>query len=1016
MSSVLPTHHIVQWSSANVAADARQLRSSARMELLPRGGPETPWQHVSGFVPADEDPLRVEVSSSGESKTTSPRDDPLQEHDPLQATIHTATDADTSETLPFHSETPNFEKRTEEILRNYKSKEHIAVDASFLQMENEEARLKRRQKQLMSKSGVSMSQTQFISLLRHHDTSLRKSWDERGDRVAALKVAIRIAKQLGDARVPKSLLPSLFCLAARILDSFGDRVFARLCGVCDIDAEQTQERRQWCVRPEQVHPRARVLCDNWFFKVVCIRELLPRILIELALLPCYLFVSPGKDAMLETCLRVADAIRGIADPQVAAFVRAYCAMRVFIVLEDPRGVCEHLFFDQLSLEKYTSGLTKTKNDSQSSENFENGENAENPPPKGNVEQNSTETTIEAPKEDITDPALHWIAENFGWRNYDNDFAEILKKVESTRAAVFVATHFPPDVVAKSAGSLLQFSDGTDTEKAALLCAVGKAVTLADIHKEKAAIDLLNTAWKQAQQLASHVGYLEVASVWMPFVRRNFSARRANILLQDVLRRRKESDGGDDYVNTIVEICASDLSTVFQMDAFLPLVDLLPAGMQHAVCTDLLRNALKDQSAWDTPTVSSLLSTMRILHDALDDVMAPATKRTEVGNMASSLCRQVLQRSERHRLRHTKLSDFVDARLLFFCECRRAFSAALDGVTATLCKLALDTVEHVRGCVSGALSKQLKQQVAAALAFLHVTLPSLAHLEDGVPVMPLTLLECLVRGATVAQQCELFGQSEGLFLTLLRQAKESEEAAPSVSTLMSMALRSRECRVRQWSRHTVRTWLHRQLLQLTHVCAHAPGHATRGPLYLHVALLRLLSATDKAKEESEDPDDLDNITDTLGDFANHEALSPGERVSLLTAVASAVTSQHRDTARNGSTGVSNRELYYGDPAFNDESHKVIHNALTMLMRSLSLMPPKEQGLPAMRVFAFVSRELRTSRASCALLVRLTQAAVSSQHARALSCLSRENALLRLRAQRHKDELLLAVTQRVAELLD
>jgi len=136
------------------------------------------------------------------------------------------------------------------------------------------------------------------------------------------------AKLLGEHRVPQ-FYPSMFVMVTEILDTFGRLVFDRLKYIAD------QEHRRIGGGGKgspglvddfiaaDVGGEARETCRNWMYKTSCIRELLPRIYVEMALLECYRFIY---DADFATILRrLAYSIRGIGNPLVATYARLYLA-------------------------------------------------------------------------------------------------------------------------------------------------------------------------------------------------------------------------------------------------------------------------------------------------------------------------------------------------------------------------------------------------------------------------------------------------------------------------------------------------------------------------------------------------------------------------------------------------------------------------------------------------------------------------------------------------------------------
>ena len=71
---------------------------------------------------------------------------------------------------------------------------------------------------------------------------------------------------------------------------------------------------------------AKETCKNWFYKIASIRELVPRLYVELAILRCYNFLA--RDDYSNALQRLGNMIRGMGNPLVATYCRAYLCRKV----------------------------------------------------------------------------------------------------------------------------------------------------------------------------------------------------------------------------------------------------------------------------------------------------------------------------------------------------------------------------------------------------------------------------------------------------------------------------------------------------------------------------------------------------------------------------------------------------------------------------------------------------------------------------------------------------------------
>lgn len=81
-------------------------------------------------------------------------------------------------------------------------------------------------------------------------------------------------------------------------------------------------------------------CLNWFYRIASIRELLPRLYLEIALIKSMSFLTQNE--FNQTLLRLCHMIRGIGDPLIAAYVRCYLCRVGPTVTKDTKYLEENL--------------------------------------------------------------------------------------------------------------------------------------------------------------------------------------------------------------------------------------------------------------------------------------------------------------------------------------------------------------------------------------------------------------------------------------------------------------------------------------------------------------------------------------------------------------------------------------------------------------------------------------------------------------------------------------------------
>uniref|UniRef100_A0A8C3KIB7 VPS35 endosomal protein-sorting factor-like n=1 Tax=Calidris pygmaea TaxID=425635 RepID=A0A8C3KIB7_9CHAR len=189
---------------------------------------------------------------------------------------------------------------------------------------------------------LNLTQQDYMNRIEELNQSLKDAWSS-DQKVKALKIVIQCSKLLSDTTVIQ-FYPSKFVLITDILDTFGKLVYERILSMCVENRVSLPDN----FSPESVNDTAKETCLNWFFKIASIRELIPR------LYPCQVRLSEG----ISECLpRLTSMIRGIGDPLVAVYARAYLCRVGMEVAPQLKESLNKNFFDFLLTFKQIHGDT-----------------------------------------------------------------------------------------------------------------------------------------------------------------------------------------------------------------------------------------------------------------------------------------------------------------------------------------------------------------------------------------------------------------------------------------------------------------------------------------------------------------------------------------------------------------------------------------------------------------------------------------------------------------------------------
>ncbi|ENN72973.1 hypothetical protein YQE_10404, partial [Dendroctonus ponderosae] len=656
--------------------------------------------------------------------------------------------------------TDSWTSRKSGILQKYTTSEKLSMVTSFL-LEGEKVRaqstkvdkVQHRLEQLDSfeegpQRKLDLSQAEY--LLKIQQLNKQAILIRLSQRVKALKIAIQCAKMLADSDV-LPFYPSKFVLVTDILDCFGKLVYERLRAkaVYYKPGGKTPVALPEDFTPDMVPDSAKETCLNWFFKIASIRELVPRLYVEMALLKSYYFISANECP--EALFRLTEMILGIGNPLVAIYARCYlCRVGLNVMTRHSEtGYLKRNFECFLETYQHLFGRSAT----------------------GDLSRQNISIPIYMT---LYTPALDYIMEAVVQHSPESVLSELLEECKrysnSSLILNTIMSGFKPTYIAQRT---LQFlcmigqctDDGIPLHS--LLRTLGLCVSICPPPAEQRK-PALNAVWSNIAQLKKPSEYMSCVEIWVQFIARNFSTREVNTVLGDVLDHMVPNRCSEKFPMQLKAIVRhivaeiTDFEALLSMDNFLPLIDLFhDESTKVEVCKLILTSNLVEQKTNDLVTINALMYLGGILHDCVN-ALTPEDEHRQIGDI---LCNIV------------NLVDYgrdFEQQLQFYVEARGSF-ASFDAVLAQLVQRVNLLAVNTRLVVKGLHTRKTGDFVRACAAYCFITIPSI----DSTKVR----LSLYLLSGQVALSNHCLGQADACFRAILSVISELTPSADTEACLL-----------------------------------------------------------------------------------------------------------------------------------------------------------------------------------------------------------------------------------------
>ncbi|KAL3352555.1 hypothetical protein AABB24_020514 [Solanum stoloniferum] len=575
---------------------------------------------------------------------------------------------------------------------------------------------------------------EYVARLTELKDEISRAW-HASDRVTSFNLSIKVAKLLSDTSVLQ-LYPTLFVLATEILDMLGDMVWERIRQKAEYTEDGTLVHLPDNFQATEICAEAKETCYNWFCKVGSIRELLPRIYLELAICHCWRFLSEQPANYLPRLVMMA---RGIADPLASFYCRLYlahCAQKL------PQRDIGHLIISMNDMKTLLM----------------NGAHV------ASVEKPSGALSgTRSSKLGLMEPAIEYVMKCLFKESCELQIGDILMGLGLARnqselfgnsSCVSLVLHhllreLPIRIVCSNALDILHLIECSN-DYSFNQCLNYKLLGLRlceNISHVKEVHLVMKKVIQVVSQFNSLDEYLNVVDAHVDIALQKHMDSYLDSILDGIFERTLDEEIGENELSSLQSILLKllnhfdNLENILRLNHFNQILSVMQGSSRTIVNMRILSIATRNSCVRDPTTIQFLFEVSRSLHDSIDLSTIKEKENNHSAHLVSRFIHMVDYDSE------------VERHLDFLVQCRGAFGSMSEVKEMIVHSSNLLVVKATRNDISDVIF------VKSCIACSEVTIPSIpSHLKQ---------LNLYLETAEVALMAGLVSHSDGLVDSALR---------------------------------------------------------------------------------------------------------------------------------------------------------------------------------------------------------------------------------------------------------